>query len=237
MEPLIALAIAILFALLLKKPLRKAPLVFYIVAVALDILFLSHVTFTFAPNIARTVFPYMQRCLLSFAFLSVVMFIGVLPDTLKIKKDLLAVRGELSIFAALLSLGHIVHYLVSYLGRIFLSPSTIDSNLLVSFALSSLLVILLAVLTVTSFKTVRSKMNVASWKKLQKLAYVFYGLIYVHLVLILLPVSAHLSEKAIMSVVFYSAIMLIYLVARLRLYLVDRGKEQDQMRGTEEIAD
>lgn len=228
MEPLIALLIAALCALLLRKPIHKAPIAFYVLAVILDILFLSHVTFSVAPDVARIVFPYMQRCLLSFSFLTVVMFIGVLPDSLKLKKDLLAIRGELSIIAALLSLGHIVHYLNAYLGRVFLQPSTIDANLLVSFCLSSLLVILLAILTVTSFKAVRSKMNPTTWKKIQKSAYVFYVLIYVHLVLILLPVSAQLSQKAIASVVFYSAIMLVYVVLRVGVALTEKNRRKSK---------
>ena len=43
------------------------------------------------------------------------------------------------------------------------------------------------ILTVTSFPQVRKKMNAVKWKKLQRTAYIFYGLIYAHILLINVP--------------------------------------------------
>ena len=53
------------------------------------------------------------------------------------------------------------------------------------------LVVLLVVLGVTSFAFVKRQMSTASWKKVQKLAYPFFGLVYVHPLLMLLPSALH----------------------------------------------
>ncbi len=224
MEIIIALAAAIIFTLVFYLPLKRFPYVFYIAAIVIDIVYLSHVMLEFSPAIALILYPYMQRCIFAFALLTIVMFIGVFSESSKLKQKLVQIRGELSIFAALLAIGHIVNYLSSYIGRLVSNIGTVSTNLLLSFGVSVLLVILLSILTITSFKLVRKKMRTSNWKRLQKLAYVFFGLIYLHLILILVPSSSAINSKALISVIIYSVIMLVYFIARIRLALANKAK-------------
>ncbi len=94
--------------------------------------------------------------------------------------------SELSIVAWFLSLGHMAVYLESYLPRL-LGGGEIGGNVMGAFVLAVVLLVLLVVLGVTSFAFVKRQMSTASWKKVQKLAYPFFGLVYVHLLLMLLP--------------------------------------------------
>lgn len=73
-----------------------------------------------------------------------------------------------------------------------------------AFVLAVVLLVLLVVLGVTSFAFVKRQMSTASWKKVQKLAYPFFGLVYVHLLLMLLPSALHGGLAAQASVVVYS---------------------------------
>ncbi|MFQ8866773.1 MAG: hypothetical protein ACLR67_00475 [Eggerthella lenta] len=52
------------------------------------------------------------------------------------------------------------------------------------------LLVLLLVLGVTSFGFVKKHMRTESWKRLQRWAYVFFGLVYVHLMLMLAPAAS-----------------------------------------------
>lgn len=113
------------------------------------------------------------------------------------------VRSELSIVAWFLSLGHMAVYLESYLPRL-LGGGEIGGNVMGAFVLAVVLLVLLVVLGVTSFAFVKRQMSTASWKKVQKLAYPFFGLVYVHLLLMLLPSALHGGLAAQASVAVYS---------------------------------
>ena len=87
------------------------------------------------------------------------------------------------------------------------------------------LLVLLVVLGVTSFAFVKRQMSTASWKKVQKLAYPFFGLVYVHLLLMLLPSALHGGLAAQASVVVYSVVFVGYALCRVGRALVDRSAE------------
>ena len=224
MEILIALAICIVFVAVFRIPIKKVPGLFYVIAILLNIFFLSYMFFDVLPAPLRVLFPYMQRCLLAFGMLAIVMFVGVLPERSKLKQSLLVIRAELSIIGALLAIGHIAHYVSAYILRIFTNPTILAPNLLVSFCVSSALVILLAILTITSFAAVRKRMVPTTWKRIQKLAYVFFGMIYLHVLLILLPISSHVGQKAFTSIIIYTVIMLVYTITRVGAALMARRK-------------
>ncbi len=89
-----------------------------------------------------------------------------------------------------------------------------------------MLLVLLVVLGVTSFAFVKRQMSTASWKKVQKLAYPFFGLVYVHLLLMLLPSALHGGLAAQASVAVYSVVFVGYALCRVgRGALVDRRAE------------
>jgi len=218
MEVLIAVVVSALFAALCKKPLKKYPWIFYLLAVAIVGVFLSHVLLTAFPVAGRVLYPYIQRCLFAFGLFCIVMFIGALSDKSRIKKYFMPIRGELSIIASILTMGHVINYLGSYLDRLISGFAGATATMILSFAVSAVLLIALIPLAVTSFNGVRRKMSPAAWKRLQLCAYPFFILIYVHLLLIL---SAS-GPKGFISIAVYTVIFGTYIILRIRRAILDK---------------
>ena len=72
MEVLLAILISVLFACALHRQIKRYAVSFYIVAVAVDVLFLSGVLFGVSREFAAAVYPYLTRCLLGFALFALV---------------------------------------------------------------------------------------------------------------------------------------------------------------------
>jgi len=219
---LIAILCAIAFVGVFAKPIRRFPVLFYGVAVVLDILLLLAYTYSVPFVLWDYLLVYVQRCLFAQALLFIVMFIGVLGDRSPIKARLLPIRGELSIIAAILALGHALTYLSTYFGRVLGNIYAVPTSMALSFLVSSVLLVLLVILTVTSFRAVKKRMDAGSWRRVQWFAYPFFLLIYVHLVLVLLQPALAGATQAVLSIGIYSALFLAYVVLRLRKMTADR---------------
>jgi DMSO/TMAO reductase YedYZ heme-binding membrane subunit len=111
------------------------------------------------------------------AFFVVVLFSGLL-DKGPIRKKLFTVRAELAILGSILLFPHAFGYFEYFLGA-----GTILSASL-SFYLGLVAFLLCIPLFITSFQKVRRKMNYKTWKKLHRLAYVFFFIVGVHLILL-----------------------------------------------------
>lgn len=227
MNLIIALASAVAFALLLREPIRKFPVVFYVLAIAVDIVFLTQAISSFSAVAGRALFPFMQQGLFAFGLLSVVMFIGVLPEGSRPKRYLRPVRGELSIIASILIVGHVLNYFQPIFMRAFMGAG-VKTSVFAGVALSVVLVVLLAVLTITSFRHVRNVMDAAMWKRVQLLAYPFYVLVFCHIMAMLMPAALNGAGRAVVVVVLYVVLLIAY--AGLRLWRVsrDRGRSAAQ---------
>ena len=81
---------------------------------------------------------------------------------------------------------------------------------LVAAILSLLMILLMIPLMVTSFSRVRSRMSASSWTRLQRLAYLFFGLIYAHVMVLFVPQFSH----KYLDIILYTAIFGGYLVLR-----------------------
>ena len=126
--------------------------------------------------------------------------------------------------AWLLSLGHMAIYLSSYAAN--LSTGLPQTNVAVALALALALFALLVVLGVTSFNVVKKRMKKETWKRVQLLAYPFWGLVYVHLLLMLVPSALRGGAPAQMAVAVYSVVFVGYAVLRIRRAAIDRRKEE-----------
>ena len=157
--------------------------------------------------------------MLSLALFVVVMYIGVFAKGSKVHQWLKPVRSELSIIACILACGHMAVYLGSYAPRL---GGTLGVNVVSALVVALALLVLLLVLGVTSFAFVKRRMRTDSWKRLQRWAYVFFGLVYVHLMLMLAPAASQGGEAAVASVVVYTVIFGAYAALRVRRALVDR---------------
>ena len=112
-------------------------------------------------------------------------------------------------------------YLMSFAPRL-LNGSAIDSGFLLFFATAIALMALLLILGATSFKGVKRRMDATAWKRLQKWAYVFFGLVYVHLVSILLPAALLRGDTARTSIVVYTVLFGAYAALRIHRAMKDR---------------
>jgi DMSO/TMAO reductase YedYZ heme-binding membrane subunit len=202
------------FACIFKTPLKKAPWAFYAGALVLVVLYVGRETFTFPVMVERPIFYLMQKCTFAEALFVVVMYIGVLGETSRIRAYLMPVRAELSIVACIIAFGHIIGYLMSFLPQVIGATASLRATILFSFCLALLLVLLLVVLGATSFNAVKRAMSLALWKRIQWLAYPFFLLTYVHLLLFLLPAALHGATPAQFSVVVYTVVFGGYLIAR-----------------------
>lgn len=214
--------IAACFAL--RNPLHKAPVVFYALAVVVDVLFLASLFIDLPRGVWLALSSLIANCMLPLALFVVVMFVGVLPKDSKPYQWLKAVRAELSIVAWILSLGHMVWYLaVSYLPKV-IAGTTLKGNVAFSLVIAIILLVLLLVLGVTSFNVVKKRMHASTWKKVQMLAYPFFILVYVHLLLMLAPAAARGAQAAIASVAVYSVVFVAYIVLRGYRAIADNRK-------------
>ena len=61
---------------------------------------------------------------------------------------------------------------------------------------------------------------------MQKGAYVFYGLIYIHVLAMLLPSAMNGGSAAVQSIAVYTAVFVVYAVARVTRAVMDRKRKQ-----------
>ncbi|MGV8083886.1 MAG: hypothetical protein AB2L09_09695 [Coriobacteriia bacterium] len=213
---IVSLLCAAAFVAVFRKPIMRFPVVFYGIAVLLDALLVLGHSYALPVFLWKYLLVFMQRCLFAQALLIIVMFVGVLSEKSRLRSLVLPIRGELSIIAALLVLGHALTYLNSYFIRVTSNQFAIPAGLMVAFSISLILLILLALLTITSFRTVKTRMTPEHWKRVQWLAYPFFGLIYVHLVSALLQPALSGAKVAISSIGAYTLIYLAYFILRVR---------------------
>ncbi|MCL1847222.1 MAG: ferric reductase-like transmembrane domain-containing protein [Coriobacteriia bacterium] len=219
MRFLAGLVIAVLFTAILHVPLRKAPWVFYVLALLLDVLLIAGNYVSFPPWFREYFLFLFQSNTLAMGFFTIVMFTGVMSNHSALKKTLLSIRAEISIIASILCIGHIVKYGESYFGKALSSISSMPSLRLAATLIALILVLMLIPLAITSIKLVRKRMKPKSWSNLQRLAYPFYGLIFIHIYFFLLQPARAGSQDAVIALTIYSIFGLAYLLLRIGRYL------------------
>jgi DMSO/TMAO reductase YedYZ heme-binding membrane subunit/uncharacterized protein with FMN-binding domain len=212
---IISLIIVALFIYFLKDSLKKYANIFYIgvavISIAVFLLeFLSMPLF-----VKNNILGIFAKGSLGTAMFVVVMYTGALPKGNKLIAPLMKIRGELSITAAILVLCHNFTYGMTYFRMLFTKTSLLSATQLAATVISLVLIAIMLVLTVTSFPSVRKKMQAKKWKQLQRTAYVFYGLMYVHIMLINIPYARLGLGMYIANVVIYSIVFLGYAAMRI----------------------
>lgn len=217
---IISLAIAILIAYFGHEIVKKHCTLFYALStvIALTVIYFKFTdkTALFDPWFKDWVWPIFARGALATSFFILVMYAVILPSGSKLMKNCMYIRGELSIIAAILTLGHNIAYGKKYFYRLFVNPSDLQLNQILAAICSILMLIIMIPLFSTSFKFVRKKFKPTTWKKLQRLAYCFYGLIYIHILLLTLPNAIGGDFKYIVTVCAYSVIFVTYAVIRIK---------------------
>lgn len=220
----ISLITAALFVLVFHKLLKKKPVIFYLAA----ILIVAFTVIIDGVNISSWFDNYIcamfSRGCFSTALWVIIMYTGALKNGSKLIKMLMPIRGELSIFAAIITLGHNIVYGKIYFVNLFTNIKRMPTTQILAAVLTLIMIAILIPLTVTSFKACRKKMNGKSWKKLQRFAYLFYGLLYVHIMLVTFPSALLGKHSSVISVIIYTAVFLFYLVWRVRKYCILKKK-------------
>ena len=152
---------------------------------------------------------------LATALFGAVMMAGALPAGSAVGRRLLSVRGELSILAGILTLGHNGAAVQGLVGLLWGAPQDRETTLLLAALCSLVLLIIMVPLWITSFRCVRRRMDGRSWKRLQRLAYGFYALTYVHVLLLYVPMAREGSGTALINVAVYSLFFLHYAALRI----------------------
>jgi len=97
-----------------------------------------------------------------------VIFAGALNPKWKITRQLRMVRKELSIIGFLLIVSHGLFYFIEG-----------------DFEIAGIIaIVLMFPLTVISFNIIRKKMTNKLWKNIQKIAYLIYALVFIHLIVV-----------------------------------------------------
>ncbi len=109
---------------------------------------------------------------LGLSFFLIVMYAGAFPRASKISRKLRSVRKEYSILGFVGLLPHFILYLQDFLLGYY------DWEW---FGLIA--AIIMIPLFITSFSKIKKQMDIKQWFKLQKLSYIVYGLLFVHLML------------------------------------------------------
>jgi DMSO/TMAO reductase YedYZ heme-binding membrane subunit len=214
---LTTLIITTVLAFLLKSLVKKYAWLFYALAI---IACAAGLWLFFLPAAERPVFLagfsfIMRRGYVALSLFTLVMLVGVFGDESFVRRALQPIRAEMSIIAAILIGGHFLPYLTGYLQMLF-GLGSLRMNIAVSLGISLVLLALLLTLTITSFAAVRRRMRPTTWKKLQRLAYLFFLLIYAHLAGFLLPSALQGSSVAITSIAAYSVVFFVYAILRVR---------------------
>lgn len=222
---LIALVIAVSFSLICAPALRKKPLPFYIAAAVLSAAVVILAQYRIENEfVQKYILALFSKGAVATAFWCVVMFAGALPQKSALRRRLMPSRGELSIFSALLTLSHIITYAVIYIKRLLNPDFDPQTDFIVTCAVVILLLCIMIPLTIMSFKKVRGKMKPKIWKNIQRTAYLFFALIYVHVLVLYLPRAMRGTDGYLLTVMTYTAVWALYLVMRLRKYFTERRK-------------
>ena len=221
----IALIIAFTFAFFCGKALKKYPYIFYSVAALLTVAmaFLPSVDTHNLPIFVNTyILGLFTRGALATALWCVVMTAGAFPNGSVPIKKLMPIRGELSIFTAILTLGHNIGYGRTYFTMLFTNRERMSENQIYASICTIIMLAIMIPLTVMSFPKIRKKMNAHLWKKIQRTAYLFYALIYIHVMLLTLPMAKSGREGYIFSVFIYSLVFFGYAYFRIRKFVLKK---------------
>ncbi len=228
---LIALILAFGFAFLCGRPLKKYPFVFYVSAVIITVasVMLAGADTRSVPQLVNTyIIGLFTRGAFATALWYVVMFTGALPNGSAPIKKLMPIRGELSIFTAILTIGHNIGFGQTYFVRLFTDSARMSGNQKTAGILSIAMLAIMIPLTVMSFPKVRKKMNAKLWKNIQRTAYLFYAMIYIHVLVLYYSMAKAGREGIFFNILVYSVTFIGYAVMRVRKHIVIKMKPKNK---------
>ena len=233
---LFGLAIALCILFLGGNSLKKHAGVFYVTGAVVTIVVITisqlvqNRTLTIENGFLRDyLIGVFSKGALAGALWAVVMWGGALPNGSWLIKKIMPIRGELSILAATVTLSHAVTYGITYLRTLSNNLSKgrpFTSDFVLTCIICIVLMLIMIPLTVMSFKAIRKKMNPKRWKAIQRTAYVFYALIYAHILVLYIPQAQKGRTEKFVSIIVYSIVFVGYAIFRLRKYYIMSKKPE-----------
>lgn len=232
---LISLCLALIFTLVCGDRLRKNPVPFYIGTILISLLsiFAAWSDLAMPALVEKWIIPIVAGGGLTGAFFVIVMYAGAFPNRSLGAKTFIPLRGPLSIIASINGLGHSVAYGLSYYKKALNGFSELSTSLIIFIVLSTIMTLIMLPLFITSFVSVRRKMKATTWKKLQRLAYVFYALLFIHVMMLMVPPALKGSKGYDITVFVYVFIYLSYLVCKVAKVL---GKNPEKLPKRQMVA-
>ena len=209
------------------KALKKKPAVLYGICILLSLVSIFYPREGGLPFLDFFFKKIMQRGVLAGSLFIWVMLASVLPKSFAGRKTIYLLRGEMAICASLITLAHNLAFGGKYFGALFFGQGHISLMELHAAIVSCLMILLLIPLTITSFQTVRRKMQGKTWKKLQNWSYLFYLLLYLHIFFIYQGAMIRGKGDYFFTLMLYSFIFGFYGFLRIRQYRMQKeGKEK-----------
>lgn len=213
----LAITVAICFGL--RKSLKRHCNLFYGLAIGLEAFYGLGCIVEFPDWLWQPLYLLMQQCTLAMALFVVVMYAGAFSKDSLVGRKIRPIRTELSIIACLLVVGHMLVYLPC-IPRLF-KGALVSNVVLIGLVVAVFLTVLTLILGVTSSTRIKKWMGTTQWKHVQKLAYLFYAFVYLHLLVVLVPSLQHGVTNAIVTAVVYTLVFAVYVVLRFRRAVLD----------------
>ena len=208
------------------KALKKKPAVLYGICILLSLVSIFYPREGGLPFLDFFFKKIMQRGVLAGSLFIWVMLAPVLPKSFSGRKTIYLLRGEMAICASLITLAHNLAFGGKYFGALFFGQGHISLMELHAAIVSCLMILLLIPLTITSFQTVRRKMQAKTWKKLQNWSYLFYLLLYLHIFFIYQGALIRGKGEYFFTLMIYSFIFGFYGFLRIRQYRIQKESKE-----------
>ena len=204
------------------KAVKKKPAVLYGICILLSLVSIFYPREGGLPFLDFFFQKIMQRGVLAGSLFILVMLAPVLPKRFSGRKTIYLLRGEMAISASLITVAHNLAFGGKYFGAVFFGQGHISLMELHAAIVSCLMILLLIPLTITSFQTVRRKMQAKTWKKLQNWSYLFYLLLYLHIFFIYQGALIRGKGEYFFTLMLYSFLFGFYGFLRIRQYRMQK---------------
>lgn len=204
------------------KAVKKKPAALYGICILLSLVSIFYPREGGLPFLDFFFKKIMQRGVLAGSLFILVMLAPVLPKRFSGRKTIYLLRGEMAISASLITVAHNLAFGGKYFGALFFGQGHISLMELHAAIVSCLMILLLIPLTITSFQTVRRKMQAKTWKKLQNWSYLFYLLLYLHIFFIYQGALIRGKGEYFFTLMLYSFIFGFYGFLRIRQYRMQK---------------
>lgn len=209
-----SLVLALLFALGLTSSIRKHSFIWYGIAILIVIFewyyYTQGLRDSFPDWFTIHVMNLFKRNAFSAALFVLVMYAGVLKSNWTVTIKIKSIRKELAILGCYLTLGHNLIYGKNHFVHLFTDPGSMEPQYFIAAIISIIMIVIMLLLLITSYQWVRRQMKDSTWKQIHRLAYVFFALVYVHIMVLFIP-KVH---KKWLSIVVYTIVFVAYFLIK-----------------------